>query len=1117
MVDVSAPPEGPAGSPAAASAAGKRDSQSRRRRWPFILLAAVVLLGAAGYGLFKLAPSYIARTLARTYFEGLDIDTAGVETININLLRGEISFGPVKFGGGEGEAAQVGQIRAKLDVRRLFSRQALIQDAEISGIRINIRQAADGALSINEVPLSRILAERAATHQRKTGSTPPPPPPAAEKSPSWGMGFDHLRLHDSSIVFTSARGGRATIAVNDLDLARFATWSPDEPGRIALDGGLNGIHIVLNGAVTPLADTIGIDAELEVTGVEIGKIEAYTGKLGFDRGEGRLDMAVTTSGSKIMSDGHVDAHLAGKAALHSFDLVHEKSGSLKLGAGSVNLDDIHLLYDPDGTIDLAGSAALSADGMDLRLHDGTEVALNGATVGLPGLRARLPASGQPSLTATPQLDVRSLRLGGRWVEGTADDVAIRLEDFAFDGNDAPAPLAARGTVGVGRLALVLPLKKPIKIAANAIGLELPGMRFGFGPRTVIDGPLGIDLSAFALAVLKRATPQVPEHSLVDIAAGRINGRLSTLGLDDAPGLTGVKVATPSLAIERFRLGAPVAPGQALEITASMTLRSTDINVADGPTLEVSGATDLAAPKFAVTVGGAGERTAIELAGFTFNPQRFAYREIGPNSDFAFRGRIDADRTSARLPDSAGGAATVVDLGRLRTTVNDLGMDIDNPSPQWHARHLDLDLAALSAAVPGSLSVMLDLKKVSLGDGIAASQGRGEYGFDRLAIGRAEATLTQGPRPAASPATSVAPKSAKPEKAARTWPPPDLPLVRIGRFGLTDGARIVLLDQTRSPPASSTVDVERLALENIDTSSPEARSNLRLKARVDHQGEITADGWALPFRPKPAFDLRANVNELGLPGLSPFLGPKIGLDITDGRLIADAEAKAEAGQMAGEVRAKVFNLGFADRPEAGSDEISRSIGVPLTTIIGLLEDADGSIRLTLPFEGDLTSPDFDYSQMIWNGIFRVLRALVVSPFKLISASLDLAAAKREGGDAPAAPPAAVITFAPGEAGVGGDAEGALLSLQQVLKDRPKMKLRLCGVATSADGIALGLPAATPAQAAPPPPLRALARERMTAVQQALMEGSGVDRSRLPLCPEPLVSTTESGPPRVEMGF
>ncbi|MFO1113774.1 MAG: hypothetical protein U1E35_07940 [Rhodospirillales bacterium] len=493
-MDVSVPPGGPPGSPAAASA-GKDGGHSRRRRWPFILLAAVVLLGAAGYGILRFAPGYIAGSLARTYFEGLNIDTGGVRTMDINLLRGEVSFGPVKFGGGKGEAAQVGRIRVKMDLRRLLHRQAVIEDAEISGIRIDIRQAADGALSINDIPLSHILAERAATHQRKTGSTPAAPPPDAETSRSWGMGFDHLRLHDSSIVFTSKHGGTATIAVNDLDLAGFATWAPDEPGRVALDGDLNGIHIVLNGTATPLADTIGIDAELEVTGIEIGKIEAYTGRLGFDRGDGRIDMAVTTSGSKIMSDGHVDAHLTGKAAFNSFDLVHQNAGSLKLGTAAVNLDDVQLLYDPDGTIDVAGSATLSADGMDLRLHDGTEVGLDGAKIGLPGLRARLPAAGKPSAAAAPRIDVRALRLGGRHVEGTANDIAVHLEDLAFDGNEAPAPLAARGTVAVGRLALLLPLKKPIRIGGEAIGLELPGMRFGFGPRTVIDGPFGIDLSA----------------------------------------------------------------------------------------------------------------------------------------------------------------------------------------------------------------------------------------------------------------------------------------------------------------------------------------------------------------------------------------------------------------------------------------------------------------------------------------------------------------------------------------------------------------------------------------------------------------------------------------------
>jgi hypothetical protein len=33
----------------------------------------------------------------------------------------------------------------------------------------------------------------------------------------------------------------------------------------------------------------------------------------------------------------------------------------------------------------------------------------------------------------------------------------------------------------------------------------------------------------------------------------------------------------------------------------------------------------------------------------------------------------------------------------------------------------------------------------------------------------------------------------------------------------------------------------------------------------------------------------------------------------------------------------------------------------------------------------------------------------------------------------------------------------------------------------------------------------------------VEGAGIERMRLPLCPEPLMAAAESGPPRVELGF
>jgi hypothetical protein len=156
--------------------------------WPLGLLTTAAVIAGLAYLVISLAPNYIARYLVRTYFQGLAIDASGVETIDINPLRGEINFGPVTFRGAEGETGQVGRIGVKIDVTRLLHRQALLNSAVVEGIRIDIRQAAHGEFSVNGIPLTRILAERAARRQGEPAPAFAPsgaPPEVGERRP-WG-------------------------------------------------------------------------------------------------------------------------------------------------------------------------------------------------------------------------------------------------------------------------------------------------------------------------------------------------------------------------------------------------------------------------------------------------------------------------------------------------------------------------------------------------------------------------------------------------------------------------------------------------------------------------------------------------------------------------------------------------------------------------------------------------------------------------------------------------------------------------------------------------------------------------------------------------------------------
>ena len=55
----------------------------------------------------------------------------------------------------------------------------------------------------------------------------------------------------------------------------------------------------MSGTATPFADNIAVDATLAVSGIELGKIETYTGLLGFSPSTGRMDLTAETKGSKV--------------------------------------------------------------------------------------------------------------------------------------------------------------------------------------------------------------------------------------------------------------------------------------------------------------------------------------------------------------------------------------------------------------------------------------------------------------------------------------------------------------------------------------------------------------------------------------------------------------------------------------------------------------------------------------------------------------------------------------------------------------------------------------------------------------------------------------------------
>lgn len=1100
-----------------------------RRRWLSISAAVVLIAGMLAL-LVNFGPELLARHLVGTYFRGLNIDTSGVDTLTIDPWMGRVAVGPVAFRGhgpqADAEAAQIGRLGLKVDYTAMFRKRASLASVVVEGIRLDVHQAADGELSFNGIPLRQILAEQVAADAKDELEEAAVEVEQAEAA--WGVGLDDLELRDSRLVFTDHKGGRATIDVAQLDLEGFRTWTADDPGSFRLQGSLNGIGIAAEGTATPLSSNIRIDSQVDVSGITISRIEAYTGPLGFSPSDGTVDLSLTSKGAAVFPDARVDAELEARIAIRGLDTAHADLGAFKLAGGTIALPALAFTYDGTGSIGFTGTVDAALDGVDVRVAQGTRVAAAALRADLQDLRVALPKTGAATLTARPTLALDGVALGGPSIEGTIATTKIALTAFTFD--PAQVAMIVTGTMAVNTLDLVVPLRKPIRIAIANLNANADGTELGFGERTVLRGPIAAVADGVAVTVaMEVPTPPQPAPAL-RVAAAHLSAELPGFAYEQLADGDQLKLAGPMAAFDGFMMTTPVAPGFALDVRVDrLNFKEPTFDLNAGATLSVVVRADVTAPDFSLAYrqdaapAGAPAVLGTRLSTFAFGMRELTYAENGPAMTLKLEGPLTANRLDVALaatPDQAEAALTVT---KLDLDLADIGYREEAAAIDWHSK-LDLAMGALELSLDKGRRASARVSDVRL-DALDAN-AKPQIAFERLRLGKLDASLIR-PKAAAAAAPAEAKKPARqpeqpPAKGAKNaarWPPAGLPAIRIGQLAILDGARLTVSDEAVQPPRKSTLEIRKFALADLDNINPQRVSDLRIDARLDG-APIAVDGWGAIFNPKPDFGLTTRVDGLALAAVSPYVGPEIGLDLVGGTIDLDARAGAKTARLEGELKATVKNAAFADRPGAGGDAISRSIGLPLNAIVDLLEDADGTIDVVIPFEGDLASPDFDLSQVMWTGFVRVLRALVTAPFKLVSASVSLLSASDQPGGAEQSGGTAAFTIEPipfpaASAALDATARPRIKSLVQVLKDRPRLRLKICGIAAQADLGAAPVPQApTPEQKAA---LARLAGERMEAIARELAAAGGIAFERIQRCPTPVVDPSDTGGPRVAIRF
>ncbi len=373
---------------------------------------------------------------------------------------------------------------------------------------------------------------------------------------------------------------------------------------------------------------------------------------------------------------------------------------------------------------------------------------------------------------------------------------------------------------------------------------------------------------------------------------------------------------------------------------------------------------------------------------------------------------------------------------------------------------------------------------------------------------------------------------KQQQQAESAPAPDAkednPLaIAINRIEVSGDSKISFLDQAVKPGFKTELKIDSILVESLDTRKPEQHSNFKLAGHIGKHTRLDFNGYAQPFQQPFGIDLKSKIDALDLPPLSPYTRESLGLVLNSGALNADTTLRIDKQEMKGQIDLELHQLQLETVESKNS--LQSKIPVPLNVALDTLRDSNDTIALKIPIQGDPNSPSFDPNDAITKALATGVKkgALTYLTFALQPYGAVITAAKYAGEELTKVR-LKPVEFDPGLAEIDAEDRDYLGKVASVLKERPKLAIKLCGVAVGADKAYLQKQAAAKTEkdkkSQPSGPaaadidesqLTALAGTRADQVKDYLVEQFGIPASHLVNC-QPRVDTENSdSQPRTDL--
>lgn len=189
------------------------------------------------------------------------------------------------------------------------------------------------------------------------------------------------------------------------------------------------------------------------------------------------------------------------------------------------------------------------------------------------------------------------------------------------------------------------------------------------------------------------------------------------------------------------------------------------------------------------------------------------------------------------------------------------------------------------------------------------------------------------------------------------------------------------DHTLQSPFSYTIS--HLGVEAKDVTLI-GENDVRLHAELPRGGSIMAS-WKGGMNIKQDNEhLILTVKNMQLKDFSPWCEEYTATPITGGSLSVTSENRLNGGKLRGTNKVDIYSMTVDKKKQMDAPYKA----VPVKLAIGLLADLNHKIAISLPVSGDINSPKFSYSKIIWQTVGNVLLKAVASPWVALGEAMGL---------------------------------------------------------------------------------------------------------------------------------